>query len=68
MFDKIKKQLQDFIFGLLLQSILKATPDMIRGIRTMLAEWKVKAEATDNPWDDIFVNLLIALTGGPLEE
>jgi len=42
----------------------KISPVVAEIIKTSLEEAKKKAAETANPWDDIFVEILIFLTGG----
>jgi len=42
----------------------KISPVVAEIIKTSLEEAKKKAAETANPWDDIFVDILIFLTGG----
>jgi len=42
----------------------RISPEIAVLIRTSLAEAKIRAHATNNPYDDILVDILIFLTGG----
>jgi len=49
------------------QAIAAASPEIVEGLRQMVAEIVVKAKETENPWDDIFAGVLEMIVGKPGE-
>ena len=48
----------------LIQMVVKQiSPELRDLVKTGLKQWKIKAAATDNPWDDLIVDLLIYIIG-----
>lgn len=47
-----------------IQKLLKEVSPEIRSmLKDFLVDWKIRAEATDSPWDDVLVNFILALLG-----
>jgi len=53
------------LMNVLVKSLSLATPQIGEGIRQLVEEMRVRAEATPNPWDDVFCDLLQGIVGKP---
>lgn len=61
---EIVKGIRMGLIAKLIKMVLgQASPAIKEGIKTALKEWKIKAAETDNPWDDMIVELLLYIMG-----
>lgn len=62
--ENLMKGVRMGLIAKLLQMVLgQASPAIKEAIVTALKEWKIKAAATDNPWDDLIVEFIMYLIG-----
>lgn len=54
-----------FLMLLLGQAMKKASPAIVANLREMVQNMVERAAETENPWDDIIMNLLQLLVGKP---
>jgi len=47
--------------SILFQVLQHVSPEIKKAIQGLLAELRTKAKATENPWDDILVEILIGI-------
>jgi hypothetical protein len=56
-----------WIFLIIANALKHASPAIIEDLRRMVADMMTRAEATPNPYDDMFVGLLQMIVGKPGE-
>jgi hypothetical protein len=54
-----------WLFTILTQVLTMASPQILEDLRVMIQGMVEKAEATINPWDNIFVGMLQMIVGKP---
>ena len=57
-----------WLFTILAKAIQMASPQIVGDIRRLVAEMAVRAEKTENPWDDIIVGMIQMIVGKPGEK
>jgi len=51
------------IAGIIQKLLNDVSPEIRKMIKDFLVDLKVKADATENPWDDVLINFVLALMG-----
>lgn len=54
----------EILTRILFQVLIHVSPEIKKAIQGLLAELKTKAKATENPWDDILVEILSGIFSG----
>jgi hypothetical protein len=57
--------MNDIIVNIIKMFLTVASPEIVKMIRKSVQDMVDKARETDNPWDDIFAELLQLIVGKP---